>query len=64
MSDVTNVSLALLVKLGSIAVHAEELISPKGHHFDQGAIQGLLQDSEVQEWLAEMSKNAFLPVKR
>ena len=37
-------SLALLVKLGSIAVHAAEYISPDGHPFDKNAIQSLLDD--------------------
>lgn len=54
----------LLIKLGSIIVHAEELISPKGHEFDMSAIEGLLSDSEIKEWLAEMNKMALLPEKR
>lgn len=56
--------LALLVKLASIAVHVEEMLSPGGHHFDRAALQTLLDDSEVRIWLAEMGKSGFLPVKR
>jgi hypothetical protein len=57
-------SIALLVKLGSIAVHADEYLSPGGHRYDTIAISALLQDEDVQEWMKEMQKMAFLPVKR
>lgn len=55
-------SLSLLVKLGSIAVHTEEMLSPQGHHFDKDAIQTLLDDSEVKMWIKAMG--SFMPVKR
>jgi hypothetical protein len=55
-------TLSLLVKLGSIAVHAEELLSPKGHPVDKIALQSLLTDPEVKQWLKDMG--AFMPVKR
>lgn len=54
----------LLVKLGSIAVHAEEMISPTGHGFDKIAMQQLLNDPQVTEWMAAMDKMAMLPKKR
>jgi hypothetical protein len=57
-------SVSLLVKLGSIAVHADELLSPKRHHYDVAAMRTLLEDSEVVEWLQQMQEMAFLPVKR
>lgn len=57
-------SPALLCKLGSIAVHAEELISPEGHHFDRVALQTLMSDAEVREWLSAMDAAAMLPKKR
>jgi hypothetical protein len=57
-------SATILVKLGSIAVHAEEMFSVKGHYFDKVALQTLLLDEEVQTWLKDMSKLALLPVKR
>lgn len=56
--------IGILVKLGSIAIHAEELLSPKGHDFDRVALQSLLDDPEVKEWLAVMDKMSFLPKKR
>ena len=57
-------TVTLLVKLGSIAVHVDELLSPNGHHFDKVALDQLMRDQEVVEWLSEMNKMAMLPVKR
>lgn len=54
----------LLCKLGSIAVHAEELLSADGHQLDREAIQGLLGDAEVRAWLKEMDRLALVPRKR
>lgn len=54
----------LLTKLGSIAVHADELLSPEGHDFDRIALQSLLNDAEVRQWLSEMDSFALLPKKR
>lgn len=54
--------ISLLCKLGSIAVHADELLSPSGHSFDKDALQALLRDAEVRHWIAEMGP--FMPVKR
>lgn len=56
--------MSLLCKLGSIAVHADELTSPHGHQFDRDAIRSLLDDPEVASWLAEMDGAALLPKKR
>lgn len=63
MSDPLKPSPALLCKLGSILVHAEELHSPKGHIFDHEAFKSTW-DSEVEEWMEQMRKMAMLPVKR
>ena len=57
-------NIGLLCKLGSIAVHADELLSPDGHQFDRAALNTLLTDPEVKEWLAAMDKAAMLPKKR
>lgn len=57
-------SIQLLVKLGSCIVHADEAMSPGGHHFDRTAFQQLLQDPDVSEWLKSMSAMAMLPRKR
>jgi len=55
---------SLIIKLGSIAVHAEELIEPRGHPLDMEAIRGLLVDPEVVAWREAMDALALIPVKR
>lgn len=62
--DMMKPSAALLCKLGSIAVHADELLSPDRHHFDRLALASLMADAEVREWLAAMDSAAMLPKKR
>ena len=62
MSDPLKPSLSLLCKLGSIVVHADEALSPGGHHFDVATIRTLLADQEVNEWLKTMT--VYLPAKR
>jgi hypothetical protein len=64
MADPLKPSPSLLVKLGSIAVHAEEYASPKGHPFDRDALKTLYADPEVIEWRKQMDAMAMLPVKR
>ena len=62
MPDVLKPSLALLSKLGSIVVHADEIISPGSHSFDVAAIRTLLEDAEVRQWIRDMG--VYMPVKR
>ena len=62
--DPLKPSVALLSKLGSIAVHVEELLSPKGHDFDKIALEQLLNDAEVKVWISDMDQMAMLPKKR
>lgn len=63
-------SITLLIQLGSIAVHADEMNSynfDQGQHafmFDKAALETALNDSEVKEWISEMTKQAFVPLKR
>lgn len=57
-------STSLLVKLGSIAVHTQELMAPGRHEYDISALGTLFQDADVIEWIASMDKMAFLPKKR
>ena len=64
MSDVLNPTPAMLVKLGSIVVHADEMLSPTGHAFDRVALTTLLADAEVRAWLAEMEVRALIPLRR
>lgn len=63
VSNPLKPSPALLCKLGSIAVHADELISPNCHEFDRIALQNLF-DSEVKEWIEAMTEMAMVPLKR
>lgn len=57
-------SPALASKLGSIVVHAEELVGNDGHEFDAAAFRALMADDEVQAWLRQMRSLALIPVKR
>jgi hypothetical protein len=56
--------ISVLVKLGSIARHTDELLSPDGHEFDRATLQGLLRDPEVVEWMRQADALALLPVRR
>lgn len=65
MSD--KLSFSLLVTLGSIVVHVEEMLdetNPNSRHFDEMAIRTLLQNTELQTWLEGLQRQALLPVKR
>lgn len=64
MSDPLKPDLTLLTKLGSIAVHVEEMMSSDGHDFDRIALKVLLDDNDVNEWLTEMGAMALLPLRR
>lgn len=57
-------SVALLVKLGSIATHADEMISSGGHAFDKIALEQGIADPEVKAWIAKMTEMGMMPVKR
>lgn len=57
-------SPALLAKIGSALVHAEELLSPNGHHFDRDAFETLMGLPEVREWIEAMEALAMVPKKR
>lgn len=64
MTDPLKPSAALLCKLGSVIVHADELASPGGHAFDKVALDQLLADPEVREWLRQMDAMAMIPKMR
>lgn len=64
MNDPLKPSASVLVKLGSIAVHIDEMLSLTGHKFDRFALETVLYDPEIKEWLASMDKLAMLPKKR
>jgi len=63
-NDVLKPTPTLLIKLGSLIVHYEEWTSQHGHELDKAAIDGLMGNEDVKEWLDGMNKMAFLPSKR
>jgi hypothetical protein len=64
MRDISKPSLTLLLKIGSMVVHAEELLSPGGHAFDKAAFDALAKDPEVVEWMTDMTRLGYIPKKR
>lgn len=62
--DPMNPSPGLLAKLGSGLRHVEEAREPGNHPADQAAIEGVLADPEVKDWMAAMDGLSMLPVKR
>jgi hypothetical protein len=64
LESLTNLPLTLAVKLGSIAVHVDEFLSPHGHEFDKHALRTLIEDGEVKAWLQQMDALAMIPKKR
>lgn len=55
--------MSLVMKLGSLVVHAQEESAGPGTDFDRAAIESLANDPEVVEWLGTIDP-ALLPVKR
>jgi len=51
------------IKVASIVVHAQELLSPDGREADRQALVPLVDDPDVLAWLRGFDK-ALLPVKR
>lgn len=62
-TDYLNLPLSLAVKLGSLAVYAGEYLSPSRSSYDLNAIETLVDDPEVNEWLDKFQPG-LLPVKR
>ncbi len=63
-NDTLNPSPTLLCKLGSILVHADEMLQPHGHEFDRTALLVLLADPDVVGWRKAMDGMAMLPKMR
>lgn len=49
-----EIPVTLVAKLGSIAVHAAEMISPHAHDLDRKALETLLTDPEVRTFCREI----------
>ena len=55
---------SLSIKLASIVVHVDELLSVDGREADKQAILGLLADREVRTFLDDPENRVYLPLKR
>jgi hypothetical protein len=62
--DPLKPDIALLCKLGSLIVHAEEFMTRGGHSVDWAAFKVGMKDPDVQEWLAAMTEMALITLKR
>lgn len=62
--DCLKPKTSILIKLGSIAVHADEATGKNAHEFDVTALRALLQDNEIIAWLKQMDEMALIPKKR
>ena len=60
----SNPGLILLVKLGSLLVHASEGMDAEGHVFDYIAFANGLKDFEVVNWIEQGMKLGLLPLRR
>jgi len=60
--DAFKPSIALLSKLGSLIVHADEFMSVGGHTVDRETFRNLLANPDVQQWMKAMGP--LLPLKR
>lgn len=49
--DFLVLSPTLAAKLAAVVVHADEMLSPAGHHFDKAALEQVCRDPEVQDWI-------------
>lgn len=58
-----EIDLRTAVKLASLVVHCEEMLSPGGHPFDREAIRGIVEDEEIRRWLKSFDP-VLLPVLR
>lgn len=63
-NDPLKPSMTLLCKLASVAVHADEMLSPNGHQFDHAALKSAMNDAEVVQWIKDMVALGMAPVKR
>ncbi len=51
------------IKLASIVIHAQELLSSDGREADKQALIPLVNDPDVLRWLGKFDK-VLLPIKR
>jgi len=51
------------IKLASIVVHAQELLSVDGREADRQALIPLLNDLDIKKWISQFEP-VLLPIKR
>lgn len=62
---IPETTMEIATKLGSIAVHAQEIAKDQmGHPFDWVSMKALLSDPDVVSWLKQMRKCGLLPEMR
>lgn len=64
MSDPLQPGPAILAKLASVVVHIDEHNGPNGHKNDMEAINSLLQDAELADWIVAMQELGMAPARR
>lgn len=57
-------NLSCAVKLASLVTHIEEYLSSNPHEYDVIAIKGILDDKEVQEYVAYLKEYGLGVMKR
>jgi hypothetical protein len=62
--DPLKPSAALLCKIVSVVVHADEMREPGAHDFDRVALNTAIDQPDVKEWIEAMTKAGYAPVKR
>lgn len=62
MKAALTLTPGLASKIASVVVHADELLSPSGHHFDKTALEQVCRDPEVLAWIKALG--VLAPVKR
>lgn len=62
MAEKVEIDLGTLIKLGSIAVHADEMLSADGREVDKQTVKNLLADPDVVKWIKD--NVVYLPRKR
>ncbi len=59
-----DISLVLAAKLGSLVVHVQEYLSRNSNPVDRSAIETIINDPEIAEWIKVLEKDALVSVKR
>ena len=64
MQELFQLTPSLACKLASVVVHTEEGLSQEGHPFDLEALNAMVKDAEVKEWISGMQEASLAPLPR